>query len=883
VERRLFLAGIAAAVVSAIGGFAAASSTAITPVGPKPVTVALTTTSQQQISRTHKVRARVEVRQPGAYRLALTSIAGRARKPLARPTTIRFAKPKARKVRIKLTPAGLAAVSACRSQDLLLSVVQVGDPSIRAANRTGLDADAARCRVAAGGSQGSGSKDPGDQPPGGTSPGPAITNGDRCDWLDPADCLYPWPNDFFTRGDGTSPTGVRLNLQAGSMPPSRLGLPIFPGPYNVADGFSPGNMIITKIPGFDNQAAFDRSGAVPVTDMARYNDPDQPIVVINVDTGQRQPIWSEIDANPGSDADRTLIIRPARNFDEGGHYIVAIRNLVDKDGNPIQPNLGFKVYRDRLTTPQKTIEDRRPHMEEMFRVLQDDGIKRMNLISAWDFHVASEQTLTGRALGIRDKAFAQLGDTNLADMQVQGHSPDFVIDKVTNFSAAEDPKIAREVTGVVKVPCYLTSPGCGPGGTFLNLDTDDVPDQAPNNIMPAAFRCEIPRSAIDNGPNPARPSLYGHGLLGSLDEVGGGNVKSMAAEHNVMECAANWDGFSSADLPTVLLILQDLNLFPAMMDRTQQGFLDFLFLGRALIHPDGLSSNPAFQLNGHSLIDTQRLYYDGNSQGGILGGALTALAPDFNRAVLGVPGMNYSTLLERSTDFAPYAEGNFSDQVCGLLGLPEDLCTALIGDTPLGLYDSYPNELTRPLMFSIMQLLWDRAEPDGYAHHMTTDPLPNTPPHEVLLHPAFGDHQVANVAAETEARTIGAHGYKPGFYPGRSIDADPMFQIPAIPSFPFNGSAIVYYDGGPVGSPGGTTPPPTTDTPPVNGTPGNGADPHSYPRNDIKGRAQKSDFLMPNGVVNNYCTAQNNPLTDASLLTLGGSATPCYSHGFLGP
>ena len=31
-------------------------------------------------------------------------------------------------------------------------------------------------------------------------------------------------------------------------------------------------------------------------------------------------------------------------------------------------------------------------------------------------------------------------------------------------------------------------------------------------------------------------------------------------------------------------------------------------------------------------------YYDGNSQGGILGGALTAVAPDFTRAVLGVPG-----------------------------------------------------------------------------------------------------------------------------------------------------------------------------------------------------------------------------------------------------
>ena len=109
-------------------------------------------------------------------------------------------------------------------------------------------------------------------------------------------------------------------------------------------------------------------------------------------------------------------------------------------------------------------------------------------------------------------------------------------------------------------------------------------------------------------------------------------------------------------------------------------------------------------------MDQSRLFYDGNSQGGIMGGALTALAPDFDRAVLGVPGMNYSTLLRRSVDFDLYAHGNIEG-----------------ADTPLGLYDYYPNELERPLLLSLIQLLWDRAEANGYAHHMTSDPLPGTP------------------------------------------------------------------------------------------------------------------------------------------------------------
>ena len=62
------------------------------------------------------------------------------------------------------------------------------------------------------------------------------------------------------------------------------------------------------------------------------------------------------------------------------------------------------------------------------------------------------------------------------------------------------------------------------------------------------------------------------------------------------------------------------------------------------------------------MLDTRRLFYDGNSQGGILSGGLTALTPDFQRAVHGVPGMNYSTLLRRSVDFDLYANGDIEGQ-----------------------------------------------------------------------------------------------------------------------------------------------------------------------------------------------------------------------------
>ena len=57
-------------------------------------------------------------------------------------------------------------------------------------------------------------------------------------------------------------------------------------------------MIVTGCPASTARQAFEQTGAVPITDMARSFDPNQPVVVINARTRQRQLIWAEIDSNP---------------------------------------------------------------------------------------------------------------------------------------------------------------------------------------------------------------------------------------------------------------------------------------------------------------------------------------------------------------------------------------------------------------------------------------------------------------------------------------------------------------------------------------------------------------------------------------------------------
>ena len=671
----------------------------------------------------------------------------------------------------------------------------------------------------------------------------------RCDFLDPTECLQPFANDYFTRSDRSSETGKRLNLWQPGMPASITEsggivnrVPLDPTDMNRGDGFSPGNLITLKIPGMDTPAAFENSGIVPITDPGAYADPNQPVIVLDSVTGKRHPIWAEIDSNPtavdpsaenpgginedpGNTEGVNLIIRPAKNFEHGRRYVVILRNLRNAADRPIAAPKAFQVYRDRLGTTYPAVENRRPQMESIIQTATNRAkVKRSSLYMAWDFTVASAESVTGRALEIRDDAFERLGDTDLANRTIEGDSPEFAI---TSTSNNPDSGIQRRVNGTITVPCYLNSINCAAGGVFEFDDDGELIWQA-GKTASFPFRCDIPNTA--SAANQAKTLTYGHGLLGSRTQVSSGYQRDLAPLSNTIQCAVDWVGFSDGDSGSVLAALANMSNFPLLVDRMQQGFVNFLYLQRALIHEDGFASDPAFQDGaGNSLIDLSegaatRGQYMGISQGGIMGGALTALSPDADYGVLGVPGMNYSTLLRRSVDSDDYFK-----------------------NPTIGLYKYYPDFGNRMLLLSLVQLLWDRGEANGYAHFMTDEPLPNTPPHEVLMRVAFSDHQVANVTAEVQARTIGAKAYAPALQDGRHWAVDPYFGLEQVTEFPFrDGSMMVYYDSGPTTFTGkrgeGVAPPPNENLPPRPQW-GFGRDPHGDPRVALAGITHAIEFL----------------------------------------
>ncbi len=704
----------------------------------------------------------------------------------------------------------------------------------------------------------------------------ALANAKHCETIAAPgqNCLFPWPSDHFTVKDKSTGTGRRVNLSPQATPVNRNDVHIDPTELNRSDGFSPGVSIVTRVPGLDTPKAFKKTGAVPLTNMDASFAKKQPVVLIDAKTGKRQLIWTELDSTATSPDTTDFIIRVGKNLKEGHRYIVAMRNLKNASGHTLAAPPGFALYRDQVKTGDKSIESRRAHFDSIFKTLGRAGIQRKNLYDAWDFTVASTENITGRMLHIRDDALSQLGDDSPGDGVMQGDAPDFT---VTDVQTVDEPspgsghealtgshatQNVREVTGTFQVPCYLNQMGC-PSGSKFNLGSNGLPQQMAGNTYTANFTCNIPQSAVtESSPGSGsytvthadRPAMYGHGLFGDASEVHTTNVRELGNDEGVITCATDFIGMADEDVgPEAIPALADLSKFPALPDRLQQGFVDWIYLDRLLALPagkGGFSGDPAFQFGGQSAIRTdQGVYYYGNSQGGIAGGALTAIEPDVTRTVLYVPGMNYSTLLTRSVDFSDYA---------------------------LILYPSYPDESIRPLILSMIQMEWDRGEPDGYANHMTSDPLPGTPAHHVLIDMAYGDHQVSNVTTEVEARTIGAPLRLPALDPGRAAfpkffpDLDTLGNLSGSAA---DGNGFFVWDIGPKrDDPNSSNPDDVlgTDSAPITNTAPDdsfGVDPHDTVINtsaDI--RHQIAQFIMPNGKIIDPC----------------GSA-PCYAAGWTGP
>ena len=619
-----------------------------------------------------------------------------------------------------------------------------------------------------------------------------------CDPLDTRACVLPFPSDALTVADNSSETGRRVALPEQGLPSNSSGVPVDPAAWNRNDGFSANTPLLVWLDDLDPIA----SELTPWTDLASSLDDDATTVLVDVATGERVALWAEVDVDASSVSGELLVMRPAISLSPATTYAVGLRGLVTTAGAPVEPSPAFRAMRDRLATDVGLVEDRREAMDRAFDALERSGIARDGLQFAWTFTTASTENTTEEILRMRDETLDGL----------ETAAPEY---EITTVTENPEPGLARLVEGTYSVPNWMTLGG-GPG-TILNRGDDGFPTL--NGVQQSPFACAIAASVLD-GDEPAHAVLYGHGLLGSHLEVGAGNIVAMSNEHDALYCATKWAGFSEDDIPTAISALEDFSDFPTFVDRMSQGLINQLVLGRLMLADNGLVSEPAFQRSdGSIMLDNSTLHYDGNSQGGIMGMALAAISTEFRRAVLGVVGMNYSTLLQRSVDFDVF----------------ETVLAA-----------AYPDPVDRAIGIAAAQMLWDRAEGAGYVRHVVDDLLRGTPPKRVLMHVAFGDWQVSELTAMVAARTMGVPLHRPVTADGRSREVDPGWGIDTLGDA--DDSALIVWDSG-------SDPIPVEAVPP-----GTSRDPHADPRNDVEVRRQKAAFLF-DGVLIDVCSA--NPCTAA--------------------
>ena len=272
-------------------------------------------------------------------------------------------------------------------------------------------------------------------------------------------------------------------------------------------------------------------------------------------------------------------------------------------------------------------------------------------------------------------------------------------------------------------------------------------------------------------------------------------------EYNYTFCGTDLIGMSSSDFDVIVgaLFLGDMSGLQTMFDRLHQGFLNHVLLLRMM------KTSFANDETYGQYIKGDEAYYYGISQGGIMGSVVMATSPDIERGALGVMGQPYSFLLFRSVDFTQFLS----------------IIKANYGDFR-----------AQQFFVALLQMLWDRVEPNGYTHHIRENPLPATNTKEVLARVAIGDHQVTTYAGHLMARTLNAPHLTTGL-------RGPIWGLTPVESTD-SGSFYTEYDFDVPGEP------------PCNIPQWLCRDPHEWPRRRQAARKQLDEFLR-NGTGTNHC------------------------------
>jgi hypothetical protein len=570
---------------------------------------------------------------------------------------------------------------------------------------------------------------------------------DACNPLGGTACMMPWPSAAYL-AEADTVTGYRIDIPTEAMPINVDGRVIDPAPYNRYDGFAPSGVILAAFPG-----GVAADGLPPHTDPGASLAADSPIVVLNVDTGERLAFFAEIDMNTRHADQRALIIRPLERMAPASRYAVAIRDTVKgPDGAPLPRPEAFQAILDGQPLSHPLMDRVAPRYDDIFAALAAAGVSRDELVLAWDFVTASDEFLTSDLLAMRSQALPVIG--------ARGDSLTFEAET----EAANPARVHRFLVGTYDAPNFLTD---GERDlSILRRDAAGVPEM--DGMLPARFAAIVPE-CVTSAELPRPVMVFGHGLFGNgRDALDSGLLQRVAQDYCFVVVAGDFIGLTNRQFALAAAAANDGNRSRGITEKLGQAVINFIALERIARGP--MAESEHFTYEGTPVIDPEQVYYFGASLGGIMGNVFMAYNPQVERGALGVPGGAWSLMFERSYAWSL-------------------LQTAIIG--------AYEDQYTYQMIAALLGLAFEPYDPITTASRVIADPLPDTPAKQIFMYEAIGDSLVTNLATEMVARTMGL----PVIGPSLAIPYAFEEQMEAVPS-----ALAIYDEGVPL--------PPSTNVPP---------------------------------------------------------------------
>lgn len=441
-----------------------------------------------------------------------------------------------------------------------------------------------------------------------------------CNPLSTHTCIAPFPSNYWTKPDSSSPTGLRADV-SDDLIPSQL-LSALP----VADGISPSG-VFGNASGFSAGvgAVFEFSAAPAAASLPA--DGGAAVVAFDLDSGQRVPVHafiSDAAKNPllVSDQDNVVQVFPRVRWEFGHRILVAITKQLSVPGST-DPDFDALAASQSSGTPRAVA-----YVNSVKAALVSAGVSSSSVRSATVFTARPRSDSAGQTQAL-------INDTSARSHAVRGLSMSYNL---------LSPTVGGVVTGEVRVDNYRRKSGTG------NVDFSGATRR--DQWIP--FRLTIPRSA---GSKPARVLMYGHGLGGfkEMDLL----VTSSNAAHGYATISVDWPNHgarSAADGGNILLSLNPSKLAQhagmlnqAAMDlagvykaiSTSLANIDYMRPGW-LLNPLGIGSD------GRRDLDGSHIAMEGTSLGGVLGSNFAALSPRLDGVSFAVSGVGISHILSQS-------------------------------------------------------------------------------------------------------------------------------------------------------------------------------------------------------------------------------------------